>query len=354
MTSRLRAGAALATVLLAAGCASSGATKDAADPALPSTAPYLQLTGADSGIAVWPSGSAWVLLSTDDGFRHVTNRTPQGVETNGGLVVATTSGAAVVAVGAHERLLRSPVLTTDHTWRWDAGELPGAVAGSRGAVTAAPATAVVTAHRGTLERRTASGWTPVVAASTLAPGLTVNAVGWASTRVGWLTGSGHGIATAYGTQDGGATWTPVPHTAGEVTGGLPPCGSGPSWVLPTVRSDGTLVVLRTSDTGAHWTAGAPVRVGSAAPVIGCAGAVVWVDASDWIRSSADGGASWSERGAAPADLSDLTPTVDGTGFAASGGSHPALWRVTGDGSRFIRITLPDWVSALGEEGSDGS
>ncbi|MDT7575943.1 MAG: Photosynthesis system assembly factor, partial [Pseudonocardiales bacterium] len=346
------------TSLLLAGCASSGGGQlpdGAQSSPLPAAAPYLEMTKPNSGIAVWPSGSAWVLLSTSDGFGHVTNRTPQAVETDGGLVAAVAAGNATVAVRPHEQLVRSPVLTADGTWQWDAGELPGAVADSRAALSVVPDSAVITSGHGTLERRTAHGWTAAVSAARLAQGLTLDAVTWASGRIGWLTGSADGTATAYGTRDGGATWTPVAHTAGSMTATLPACGSGSSWILPVIRSGTSMVVLRTSDSGAHWTAGSSVALGSAGPVVGCARDVVWLEAlrrdQDRILSSSDDGATWSDRGVAPGDLRGLTPTGGGAGFATSGGSHPTLWRVSDDGGRFSRITLPAWVAALGHQGS---
>ncbi len=360
MRPRWRLGAAAAIALVVAGCGSSGEsqpTRTAARAHLPSTAPYLEMTSPTSGILVWPSGSAWLLLSTRDGFAHVTNRTPEGVETDGGLIAAAAPGRTVVAVRAHQRLVRSPVLTTDHTWRWSADELPGAVADARAALSVTPATAVLTAGGGTLQRHGARGWTPVVAALSLGHHLKIDAMTWASAQIGWLTGSARrGAPTAYGTRDGGRTWTAVPQAAGAVTAALAPCGSGSSWLMPVVRSGASITVLRTTDDGARWTAGAPVPPSSAGPVMGCAGDTVWLDGRpngrDRILSSSDGGGTWVDRGVAPDNLSDLTPTAGGAGFAASGGSDPQLWRVTREGAHFAEIALPGWTSSLGQHSPD--
>jgi hypothetical protein len=68
---------------------------------------------------------------------------------------------------------------------------------------------------------------------------------------------------------------------------------------------------------------------------------------DRIVTSNDEGGHWSDRGQAPSGLSDLTPTDDGVGYAASDDGSPKLWRVTRDASRFARIPLPPWVATLG-------
>jgi hypothetical protein len=351
-------GALVVALALSTSCSSSGGSSGPAiNTPLPATAPYLEMTGPNAGVAVWPSGTAWLVLSTEDGFAHVTNRTPQGVETDGGLVATVTAGGAIVAVGAHERLLRSPVLTADPAWHWSAGELPGAIADSRAAVSSTPTTAVIDARGGTQERRDNTDWTRVTDAGALAPGTTLDAITWASARVGWLTGYGHGRAAAFGTTDAGATWTPVPQATGSITAALAPCGSGSSWLMPVIRSGTTILVLRTADDGARWTPGAAVAVADAGPVVGCAGETLWLDSRsaghDRILASSDGGASWTDRGAAPDRLTDLTPTAGGAGFATSGGEHPQLWRVTGDGAQFSPVTLPGWVASLGKQVGGG-
>lgn len=357
MTIRLRVGAGCAAALLVTACGSSGTgdTARAPDPPLSRTEPYLVMTGATSGLAVWPSGPAWVLVSTRDGFAHVTNRTPLGVDTGGGLAVATTPDHVVAVVGAHERLLRSPVLTSGSSWRWDADELPGAVSGSRAAASVVPQTVVTTAHHGTLEARTSGGWRPLASAASLEPGLRLDAVTWTDSRSAWLTGTSTSGAAAYATHDGGATWSPVVAATGTDASALPPCGAGPSWVMPLLR-DGSMSVLRTRDAGLHWTAGGALA--SAAAVFGCSGKVVWALAqrggSEHLVASADDGATWRDRGAAPADIVDLCPTATGVGYAASGGGHPELWRVTDAGSKFTRIALPSWVASIGEQMSSDS
>ena len=165
-------------VALIGGCASTSAT-DAAVPygvptgaaPLVATSPYLRMTGPAAGWAVWPSGDAWLLLRTSDGFAHVSNATPVAVETAGGLVasaLAVPAGAPdriAVAVGSHGRLLRSPVLSGDGGTDWMPAELPGPVSTARDgiAITGQRLTAV-TADGAVLEQ-TPSGWRTLTTAA---------------------------------------------------------------------------------------------------------------------------------------------------------------------------------------------
>jgi hypothetical protein len=96
-----------------------------------------------------------------------------------------------------------------------------------------------------------------------------------------------------------------------------------------------------------------LRAGSSEPAAGCAGATLWavgeVGQAPRIEVSTDAGRSWQATGTPPGDLTSLTPTGDGTGFATSGGSAPKLWRVLDDGRKFVRIRLPGWVASLGAQ-----
>jgi hypothetical protein len=93
-------------------------------------------------------------------------------------------------------------------------------------------------------------------------------------------------------------------------------------------------------------------------VVGCAGDTVWLDSRsaghDHLLASADSGARWTDRGEAPDALTDLSPTSGGAGYATSGGAHPRLWRVSGDGARFSPIALPAWVASLAKQTGGGS
>jgi hypothetical protein len=344
---------------LATACSGSAAGEKAgavrASP-LPATEPYLVMTGPASGWAVWPTEGAWVLLRTSDGFRHVDNRTPVGVPTDGGLVGSVAGDRAAVAVGPVERLLRSPLLTTVGTSAWAPAELPAGVVGSRTAValTGTGVSALTAGSGGTLRIRTGTAWRTAVDARLLpgSPDLVLDGVIWADESVGWLTGHGPaGGVVAFQTTDAGATWTPVRAPNTHAVAALSPCGAASAWSLPVLDSTGHVQVLRTSDLGGAWTVGERLPMAAGEPAWGCQGNEVWLVAGsahgNAVFASTDGGGTWTDQGPAPADLTDLSPTGGGNGFAASGGRSPTLWRVSGNGAKFTRLVVPAWVAGLG-------
>jgi hypothetical protein len=360
---RRTAGAVLSTMLLATACGSHGPAGAAgrfagrAVPApLPATAPYLATTGAASGYAIWPSGGSWVLLQTSDGFAHVVNRTPVGVETDGGLIASFGPASTAVAVGAHDRLVRSPVLMASAAGAWLPAEMPGAVVDARDAVAWASGTLTAVTTGGAVIARTATGWATLTGVAKLAPDarLRLDGVTWADATTGWITGQGPaGPAMAYRTTDAGRTWAGVPASAGTAVAALAPCGAGKSWLLPVIDTAGTVSVLRTSDRGVTWTRGSALPIPSGEPEWACAGPRVWMagraSGADRVFASADGGQSWVDRGAPPPGLTSLAMTGTGVGFAASAGSPASLWAVSGDGAHFAPIVLPDWVATIGAE-----
>ena len=359
---RLAGPVAMAVLLAVTGCSGSPASRSVplaaagTTTALPATDPYLMMTGAADGWAVWPSGGSWILLHTTDRFGHVTNRTPVAVETDGGLVVSVLPGTAAVAIGAHARLLRSPVLIGTGASDWMPVELPDAVSATRNGVSVVGGrlTAVTTA--GAVLRRTATGWMTLTArgALTTAGRGRLDSVAWASASVGWVTAHGPaGEPMAFQTSDGGAVWDPVPQTSGATVAALAPCGAAQSWLLPVIDGAGKLALLRTSDGGHNWTRGSELSVAKGEPAWSCAGDDVWMVASaagaDHVFASADRGQAWVDRGPAPARLTDLALTGKGVGFAASSGKHPTLWSVSHDGARFTEVPLPAWVATVGAQ-----
>jgi hypothetical protein len=325
---------------------------------LPATAPYLLMSDRAAGLAVWPSGHAWLLLGTTDGWRHVANRTPVAVPTAGGLVAAASSGSIAVAIGTYERLTRSPFVTSS-AGAWRPSELPGAVSDSRGAVSIAAgrAAAVIGGAGGTVVTREGRVWTRLTDASKLIPGggVKLDSVTWADARLGWLTGHGtSGDPMAFRSLDGGHSWLPVSQATGASVAALAPCGAGSSWLLPVVFGNGTVRIYRTTDSGMSWLAGDAIPLAAGAPAWGCREEQVWMAGRgahvDQVFASNDAGQSWVDVGAAPRGLTDLAPTGDGAGYAASITSgHPALWSVTRDGRRFTSIALPGWVATIGAQ-----
>jgi hypothetical protein len=357
--SRSRAAVVVALVA-AAGCsgnthpATSSAGEAAAGAPQPTRAPYLRMVDADNGWAVWPTGGSWLVLRTTDGWQHVQNATPAAVPTGGGLALGIApDGGAAVAVEPYERLLTSPLLVrTGPATQWSPAELPGPVADSRQAVALSPNGTTVVLAGGTVVGSDNKGWRTITAATRLAPAgqLRLDAVAWADGSLGWLTGHGvKGAPVAVQTTDGGRSWTPLDALIGSAVAALAPCGSGRSWLLPVIAADHRITVERTTDGGASWSAGGSFAGPSAVPVWGCQGAEVWMlDHAGHVLASADSGATWSDRGKAPAGLTDLAPTSTDAGFAASGDArHPQLWAVSQGGADFARVALPAWVSALG-------
>lgn len=327
---------------------------------LPATAPRLLMIDGALGWAVWPSADSWLLLHTTDGWKHVANRTPIAVPTGGGLVATATANSVVVAVGAYQRLTRSPLLTsTEKTSNWKAAELPGAVSDARDAVSyVAGRTSVVLAGAGgTVVRGNGEEWTRLADASGLSPGgnLRLDSVTWADGGLGWLTGHGRaGTPMAFQTTDAGRTWVPLAMATGGAVAALAPCGAGQTWLFPVIAGGGTVTVERTTDGGRSWTSGAAVHLGSGSPARGCRGNRVWLlgrsGHAEHVFASTDGGHSWVNAGAAPPGLTDLSPTGHGAGFATSITSRgPKLWSVTGDGARFTLLALPSWVATVGAQ-----
>jgi hypothetical protein len=346
---------ALLALALTSGCAGSNAG-DADQPTtaswLPASAPYVEMSTARSGWAVWPSRDAWLVLRTDDGWRHVRNATPVGVPTAGGFVLAATPRTALVAVGAYDRLLTSPLLI-ETAGRWRPDELPGAVSASRGAVgfTTHGATAVL--RSGQVVAQAAGQWSTLTTSRRLSPrgALTLDSLTWLDRTAGILTGRAADAGpSAFLTLDGGRTWRPLPWS-GESVATVAPCGSGRSWLLPVLLSDHRTRFERTADGGRSWVALASLRTAASLPAWGCHGDTVWaVSGTSHLVASNDGGRHWIDRGSAPAGLTDLDPLGGGAGIAVSrDGDQNRLWRVRGDGSHFSEIRLPGWVRRVGAQ-----
>jgi hypothetical protein len=355
-----------AAALLAVSACSSGRqpvapapySSDAGAPQ-PATAPYLLMSDRSVGLAVWPSGHSWLLLRTTDGWKHVKNHTPVAVPTGGGLVTAVAAESVAVAIGPYKRLTQSPVLTGRTTGVWRPTELPGGVSNARTAVSlaAGQVSAVLAEGHGTAVVQAGDRWTRLTDASSLAPqgGLRLDGITWASDTTGWLTGHGQaGTAVAFQTTDAGQTWSPLPQATGDAVAVLAPCGEGAKWLIPIVTNDGIVRLEHTEDGGTTWATGAPVSLPSGLPAWGCHEDEVWMAGragpTARVFASNDAGATWVDAGAAPRGLTDLAPTGNGNGFAASSTPQgPRLWSVTTGGARFTSVALPRWVATVGSQ-----
>jgi hypothetical protein len=359
--------AALVAGILAAGCSSGperggGPASLAGNRALlPGTQPYVQMTGAQKGYLVWPSGEAWVVLRTTTGFRQVSNRSPIAVDTEGGLIGDFSATLSAVAVGPTGGLYRSPVLIARAARPWTPAELPAAINNTRGSVAFRPGSgaqlsALTGAASGTVLLQRANRWDVLTTGRRLDPHgrLTLDSVTWLGPRTVIVTGhGGRGAPIAAQSSDSGRSWRRLPGLPAASVAALPPCGSARDWTLPVVTASDAQVVLRTSDAGGHWRAGHPIRAAAGEPAEGCAGSRVWavgqVNTSRRLLVSTDAGGTWRATGTPPPDLTSLAPAAGGTGYATSSGSAPKLWRVLDDGRRFVRIRLPGWVASLGAQ-----
>ena len=99
---------------------------------------------------------------------------------------------AAVAVGAHNRLLRSPLLIWTGGVNWVPAELPDSVANARAAVSICGRSETAVTAGGTVLTRTATGWSTVVDLRQLAPagGVRIDSIVWGSASLGWLTAHG--------------------------------------------------------------------------------------------------------------------------------------------------------------------
>ena len=248
--------------LTLAGCSAGGSTAAERADAAAAAASSLTvvMTDAGHGVAVWPSGSEWLVLRTADGWQHVSNVTPRAVPTGGGIAVSLSGSRLTAVILPVEQMTISPYLTSlDAGAHWTPGQLPGGAVRSTGAVAATASRTAALVGSGRLVAGGPDVWTTLASESSLAAGgrLHLDSVTWASPRRGWLTGTAPaGTPVAYQTDDAGRTWVAVAgaQAPSGSAAALPPCGSGSSWLLPVlVGSPGGSVVIR----GRAPTAGPP-------------------------------------------------------------------------------------------------
>ncbi|MBI1378140.1 MAG: hypothetical protein GC157_11755 [Frankiales bacterium] len=346
---RLPAGLALAALLLAA--CSSGPAPQPADSA---TLPRVTMTGPESGYAVWPSGVRWIVLSTTDGWRTVTNRTPVAVPTDGGVVLAAQPGRLTLGVLPFQALTVSPVLTSDGSTRqWNPTQLPSALAATAGALARTGSTTWAVLADGSLVRQDdgAATWTTAAAPGSLP-------LGDGSPTGIWFTPDGTGFVTVSRHDDGplllvsddsGATWRDSGlRAAGSDVAARPPCRLGSSYAVP-VQADDHLLVLTASSSAGPWTAG-PALPASGQAVVSCAPASVVAAApsggGDAVYAAAPG-AAWAQVGSTDTRLVSLDAVSDTRAFAADDDAGRVLDLALGPAPAVTEVPLPDWVATIG-------
>jgi hypothetical protein len=359
-------------------CASQSAATQSAGPGLTAVTPgrpQLLMTGPGSGLLVWSSGSASVLLASSNGFRTLTNATPPAVPTDGGLVLARQGGRLLVGIMPTGALTSSPFLVGDGTRTgWTAGELPGALARWPEAVALQGSTIWALLGGGASSRLVESAdaglsWQVLAQAKALDPTgrLVLTGVRWTDPAHGWLSGVGPaGRPLLFTTNTGGRAWHSVPlapvpgATSKAEESSSTPCGTGTSLVSlvvthPSAGGPGQTLVERTSDGGARWDAGAVVAVPTGEPVWACGSGLLWLAvpgrSSGRLLVSTNAGLTWQDSGTPPGQVSALAITGAGSGYAVTGqGSSALLWSVSDAGSRFAPIPLPGWVAKLSAGG----
>jgi hypothetical protein len=343
------------------------------------------MTSGTHGLLVWSGDGATVALATGDGFRTVSNQTPPAVPTDGGLVVSVAGRRIAVGVRASGALTVSPFEVGDGSRAgWTGGQLPGELSGWADGVALDASTAwAVVAHGGPAASGAAvsadsqlvesadsgASWKVAAQANVLDSSgeLTLTGVRWTDSTHGWLAGFGRaGSTVLFSSQSDASQWQPVQlapppgASAWAFEAASTPCGTGKDLVTllvsqPATRASGQALIERSSDWGAHWSAGAPVPLAAGEPVWACGAGSLWLavhgPSAARLLVSTDAGATWRQGGTAPGALSALAVTGRGTGFAVTGeGVKARLWAVSGGGARFAPIPLPSWVDKLSADG----
>ena len=315
----------------------------------------LQMTGARPGLAVWPSGVRWVLLSTADGWRTVKNATPVAVPTDGGLVLAAAPDRAAVGVLPYQALTVSPVLSSVGASRtWTPTQLPSALASSPTALALTPGGAWAVLADGSVVTQSLAStqWTTAATTASLDPtgGLSITGVGFPDGRTGFLAGSRSGAGSVLlTTTDGGKHWVDTGIAAGASASSYLPCRLGATWVAP-VLSDGRLSVRTSSSPTGPWSEG-PALDGVTAPLVSCGPTMVWIGVPHGGSESLHGFTvvgAWTSLGSVPRALVSLGAASDTVAYAAAeDDASVVLELTTGPTLGVTEVHLPDWVASIG-------
>ncbi|MHB1801799.1 MAG: WD40/YVTN/BNR-like repeat-containing protein [Actinomycetes bacterium] len=332
------------------------------------------MSDARRGVAVLPAGPYWVVARTENAWRSVSNITPTGMSSRGGLAVATGPTSMAAGFLPYEMTSLSPYARcAGGCTGWHPGELPGGLVGTQGALSLEGGSlaggqlwALVSGRGGQLVTQTSTGsWRTATTGADLGGSghLVLTGIGWTSPVRGWLAGrapAGH--AVEFVTDDAGKTWTPVllplPSLAPGTTVSASPTrvtGDVAYVAVVTAPTSGPATgwIFSSTDGGrGAWTRSASLTLGSASPVWAVAGSTVWMVAAGGghqvLAVSTNRGAHWGLRGPVPAGLTGLALTSSTTGWAVGGMDGRArLWTSTDTGRTFTPVTLPAWVDALG-------
>jgi len=182
----------------------------------------------------------------------------------------------------------------------------------------------------------------------------------------WLANGGLFVADTFG-----GSWRRVlggdvdPIDGDDLRIGIEIAFAGPKTILVGLPDRFLLgdapVLYRSDDDGATWSALRPDRL-QRVDAIGAVGRSVWVMASIWERDtegffvSADGGKTWRAVPvpAAMQDVNLLYRVSESTAYVATNSreGHPALWRTTDGGRRWLPLETPSEQHLLKLEEGD--
>lgn len=319
--------------------------------------PQIVMTSPTTGFAAWPSGARWIVIGTTDGWQHVTNRTPLGVPTDGGLVVAADQSLLRVGVLPFRLLRSSPILlgSTTGTNTYASSQLGLALPDSPSALLVAGShTYAVAKNNPGASELTSNGWR----FRSAAPRTTKTTRYFTAEGVGspddgktlYLVGSNSaGPVVAFSSADNGGTWNPVllPGVPDNGATAVAPCASGTTTLLPVVKDGAVYAASR--DASGRWTVTASPRTDST-PVVTCGGGSIWAfrpQGSSSVLEQFTPTGAWVQRG-----------TVAVAPIAATAASSDTLYAATSQRDQLTRIrltpspvvtviALPKWISTIG-------
>jgi len=342
-------------------CHSSDGSHDTADD----LTPQLVMSGPTTGYAAWPSGGAWVVLHTTDGWATVVNRTPLAVPTDGGLRIAVGPGRVAVGVLTHEYLKVSPVLVSDADGsRWIPSQLPGELAaGPWSLARSGHATWAVLAdsHAVVVHADSAQRWRTAPGSRSLGPadGFTPQGIVFPSPATGFLLGeSEDGGSPLFVTTDAGQSWRAVaaPKPAADGRQSLLVCRLADTWAAVVLDGE-RLQLLTTTRIQRPWTIGPSLPwTGDQTPVVACGPTGVFAvtpqDSGQHLQMAVPGANSWQDKGLLPAAVYSLAVPDRSHAYAATDNGQALL--EVGLGAATTRwLPLPAWVSSLAASDEDG-
>ena len=325
-----------------------------------------------------PSNTFWQLLHAAPGSSHWSVVTPEGVADNGGLLVGTSGGSAVVGFLPSQLLHYSPLAQSINGGaNWRPQLLPASLTGRPDALaySAGGALALIIGHKVLSAPPSLSRWSLLVTASRLARsfvgcGVTaIDAVAILPTGSPLVaTGCRKGVVGIFTEQAGawrsyGTTPRTLSRSATDVLR-LQPSGTMVAALAATSRGGRRALVAMWREGGAPWTAAAPLALPGGTSVL--ASAVGEGGTMAVVLRSHKGGVTayslapdgvWSRLAQPPAGTTAIAlpsgsgntggPAIDA--FTAQGESL-AVYALSPLGSQWVRVQSKQIVIPYGSSG----